>query len=192
MTRPRMALYLTAVFAASFSSAAWLAAGQGVPELSRVIEREEVETAPPIDPVELAHAIVDARESFAESGDDLALVATRERYVGREISWEVRYVAPFCTAPDRCAVLPFDHARLGERLVQGWMPRLALGAREYRELQGRCASHGRCVVTLSAELSELELSPSEPTSMTLSKVRIGEARDERPGESWMRRLRPNG
>ncbi len=72
------------------------------------------------------------------------------------------------------------------------MPRLSLTAEEHRTLGAHCAHHDRCVVTLSAEISDLVLSPDEPTSVTLSDVRVLSSRDEREGESWMRRLRGDG
>lgn len=217
MSRARVASFapaafaasLAAAFAVSFVAAAWFAAGDRAPDLDEVasqlglsdpaaslsdapaIGREATAAEPWVDPFTLAASIIEARQRFTDSGDDIALLAARAAHLGREVEWEVRYVEPFCTAPDRCAVLPFDHARLEERYLQGWMPRLALSAAEHRLLSETCASHPRCVVTLRAEISELMLTPGLPTSITLSAVRIRSARGERDDESWIRRRSPS-
>ena len=205
MTRVGIGFCATTAFVVSFAVAAWH--GAGAPSLYEVASlvgisgpaanatpeagTPERAAEPLVDPFALAEAIVTARRAFSDSDDDIVLAAARERFVGRELVWEVRYVAPLCTAPDRCVVLPFDHARLDERFLQGWMPRLALSADEHRVLVDRCAPHHRCVVTVRGELSKLELSPNLPTSIELSALRILDARSETEGESWMRR-RPQG
>jgi len=138
----------------------------------------------PRDQYALAHAIAQAKASREEIAS--ALARTRSEWVGRRYRWELAFMPTLCADAGSCVMMPFDHHRDPEHPIrQGWLPRLELGDSERKALHDACQGHARCVVDLSGHLGQLELSTEQPTSMTLSQVRIHGVREAAPGESWV-------
>jgi hypothetical protein len=139
----------------------------------------------PRDQYALASALSQAQRSQSDVQeqryDDL-----RREYRGKRLSWEVRLSPPLCRSAEKCVVLPFDHARSKERIVQGWLPRLELDAKSFAELEQACSPHAGCVFRFEGTLSKLVASPEMATSLSFSDVRIVRARAEAPAESWGR------
>jgi hypothetical protein len=99
----------------------------------------------------------------------------------------VAFIPALCGAAGACVVMPFDHARDPDHPIrQGWLPRLQLSADERALLAESCAAHARCVVDLSGDLDQLELSTEQPTSLTLSNLEIHGTRAATSTESWVR------
>jgi hypothetical protein len=133
-------------------------------------------------------AAVETARGHGLVAEPAALAAVRSDWQGKRVRWTLGFVPVLCPATGACTVLPFDHGRREDRIVQGWLPRLAIDADARRELAERCGPHERtCVVTVEATLRELTLSNDEPTSLTLADVAVHDTRSSRDGESWIRR-----
>jgi hypothetical protein len=140
--------------------------------------------ADPRDQYALAHAIASARASRDELAP--ALARTRSEWVGRRYRWELAFMPALCADAGSCVMMPFDHQRDPEHPIrQGWLPRLELPDAERQALHDACQGHARCVVDLSGDLGQLELSTEQPTSLTLSRVEIHGVREAAPSESWV-------
>lgn len=138
----------------------------------------------PRDQYALGHAIDEARRSF----DDLegALARTRAAWIDRRVRWELGYVPALCGEAGPCVALPFDHLRDPEHPIrQGWLPRLELEPAARRDLASQCEGTARCVVELTATLTQLELSTDKPPSLTLGAIEIHSTRPSRDDESWI-------
>lgn len=154
----------------------------GEPEVAAAAE--PAASVDPRDQYALAHAIAQARASREQL--PAALARTRSEWIGRRYRWELAFMPALCGAEGSCVMLPFDHLRDPSRPIrQGWLPRLELDGDERRALTAACQGLARCVVELSGELGQLELSTEQPTSMTLSQVEIHGAREAASGESWV-------
>ncbi|MEM9457003.1 MAG: hypothetical protein AAGF11_22690 [Myxococcota bacterium] len=147
---------------------------------------------------------VDARDQYAlamaiqtarRTRDDRAgaLARTRQAWIGRRYRWEVAFVPALCGVAGPCVVMPFDHHRERTHPIrQGWLPRLELTADQRAALESTCQAHARCVIELSGQLRQFELSTEQPTSLTLSEIQVHGARAATPSESWIRGMRrPN-
>ncbi len=148
-------------------------------------------TIDPRDQYALVAEIIDAR---ARQGAELpaALQAVRSTWQGRRFRWEVALVPALCRSTHDCVAMPFDHLRHPElHIVQGWLPRLELDEPTHAALLRDCAPHRRCVFTFEGELDRFVLDPENPTSIGFSDVEILSVRAATPGESWVRRPRPN-
>lgn len=149
-----------------------------------VAAAEPAASVDPRDQYALAHAIAQARASREQL--PAALARTRSEWIGRRYRWELAFMPMLCDAEGPCVMLPFDHQRDPERPIrQGWLPRLELDDDQRRALKDACQGHARCVVELSGDLGQLELSTEQPTSMTLSQVEIHGVREAASGESWV-------
>lgn len=138
----------------------------------------------PRDQYALAHAIAEARAS--REGLETALARTRSAWLGRRYRWELAFMPTLCRDDGTCVMMPFDHHRDPDHPIrQGWLPRLDLEDGERRALEAACHGYTRCVVDLSGDLGQLELSTEQPTSMTLSRVELHGTREAAPGESWV-------
>ncbi len=130
----------------------------------------------------LAGAMVAEPERLAGSLETL-----RRDWQGKRYRWEVAVSPGLCRGPESCVVLPFDHGRSEQRIVQGWLPRLSLDAATHAALRSSCETHALCVVTIEATLAEFVLSAEDPTSLRFDSVAIAAARSAAAGESWVRR-----
>lgn len=152
------------------------------------VSAPKAEVAATVDPrsaYELAAAVAQAWAepslTRAQSLDQLAV-----RWEGKRYRWEVGVSAPLCRRADACNVLPFDYASQDVRIVQGWLPRLALSESSHADLLERCGP-GLCVATVEATLETLVLSADDPTSLSFSDVSVLDVRERRETESWVRR-----
>jgi len=139
----------------------------------------------------------DERSSFALAADVAgalsepsltraqALETVRTDWQGKRYTWEVGVSAPLCRL-GACNVFPFDHASADDRIVAGWLPRLALSAGVHADLLERCGP-GLCVATVEGTLKTFVFSAEEPTSLTFSDVTVLDVRPRREKESWVRR-----
>lgn len=96
----------------------------------------------------------------------------RRDYHGKRFTWTVFYSPALCAAADRCHVIPFDRTGQDKKIVQGWMPRLALSADEFARLQKTCAGKQRCQVRFTGTLHRLTLSADHMTSLSFTDVEI--------------------
>ncbi len=147
--------------------------------------------------VQKAAAERDERSSYALAADVAAalsepsltraqaLETVRTDWQGKRYRWEVGVSAPLCRL-GACNVFPFDHASVGDRIVAGWLPRLALSAEVHADLLERCGP-GLCVATVEGTLKTFVFSAEEPTSLTFSDVAVLDVRPRREKESWVRR-----
>lgn len=123
--------------------------------------------------------------------DGSAMGRVRSAWVGTRLRWEVGFVPVFCRSHERCNVAPFDHARVGGRTRQGFMPELALDEAGWATLVAACAPHPRCVLTVEGTLGKFAFSPDEPTSLRFDDVVLVGARAATDAESWVvARARP--
>jgi hypothetical protein len=159
-------------------SAVEIAAGHG---------REPLASSSEVDPRDqyaLAQAIAQARASTQQL--ETALARTRSAWIGRRYRWELAFMPALCGETGPCVMMPFDHRRDPEHPIrQGWLPRLELPDAERRALADACGGHARCVVDVSGQLGQLELSTEQPTSLTLSQVELHGAREAGASESWV-------
>lgn len=146
---------------------------------------------PAVDPRD-QYALAAAIQTARHTRDDLAgaLARTRRAWIGRRYRWEVAFVPALCGTAGACVVMPFDHHRdQAHPIRQGWLPRLELTADERAELRTTCQAHLRCVIDLSGQLSQFELSTEQPTSLTLTDIQLHGTRAAAPSESWVRGVR---
>jgi hypothetical protein len=153
----------------------------------------------PVKPAPPAAPVIDTRDQYAFASalsqaqrsppeeQEQRYAELRRDYRDKRLSWEVRFSPTLCRSGDRCVVLPFDHARSKERIVQGWLPRLELNAAGFEELERACAPHAACVFRFEGTLEKLIASPELPTSLSFSDVRVVRARAETSSESWGRK-----
>ncbi|MBC8074042.1 MAG: hypothetical protein IAG13_37325, partial [Deltaproteobacteria bacterium] len=143
-------------------------------------------------------AIEDPRDQYAllhdieaALGDGLgrdagAMTSVQQAWQGRRYRWELAMVPMFCTAPERCFLAPFDHARsAGGRIRQGWMPRLELDATGFAALQQACAGKAACVVRIAGTLQRFVFEVEQPTALELGEIEIVGAREADATESWL-------
>jgi len=125
------------------------------------------------------------------SSDDAAEQMERVRMVwmNRRYTWEVLRITPLCRPPGPCMVQPFDHARSGRPILQGWLPRLELNQNAHAALARACDGVDACVFTFEGTLASLALSPDQATSLGFSDVVIHRGRPVREGEAWLRTAR---
>lgn len=135
----------------------------------------------------LASALSQAQRSSADAQEQ-RFDDVRRDYRGKRLSWEVRLSVPLCRSADQCVVLPFDHARSKERIVQGWLPRLELDASSFAALERACMPHAACVFRFEGTLAKFVASPELATSLAFSDVRVVSARAEATAESWGRSM----
>ncbi len=144
-------------------------------------------TVAPVDPRDqyaLAQEIIQARASREQL--ETALARTRSAWIGRRYRWELAFVPALCGETGPCVVMPFDHHHDPEHPIrQGWLPRLELEGPERQALADACLDHAPCIVEVSGDLGQLELSTEQPTSMTLSQVELHGTREAEAGESWV-------
>jgi hypothetical protein len=94
---------------------------------------------------------------------------------------------PLCRRAGACHVVPFDNARAGTRLVEGWLPRLELDAGGKAALDAACAGHAHCVLRFEGHLVDFALSTVLPTRLTFDGVKVLGGRDAAPDERWFAR-----
>jgi hypothetical protein len=94
----------------------------------------------------------------------------RRAWEGRRYRWEVFLVPVLCARQDDCHVVPFDRARAGARIVQGWLPRLDLDETQLARLKDGCAARERCAVEIEGTLRRFVLSMDDPTSLRFDDV----------------------
>ena len=146
---------------------------------------------PAVDPRD-QYALAAAIQTARRTRDDLAgaLARTRRAWIGRRYRWEVAFVPALCGTAGACVVMPFDHHRdRAHPIRQGWLPRLELTADQRAELRATCQAHPRCVIDLSGQLGQFELSTEQPTSLTLTDIQLHGTRAAAPSESWVRGVR---
>lgn len=129
-------------------------------------------------------ALIAAQQADPESDPNAHARFTRD-WKGRRYSWELAYLAPLCQRAESCVMAPFDHARQPTRIMQGWLPRLALDEDSHAALVASCRDTSRCIVRIEGTLSTLMASPELPTSLAFSDVRITSTRPARADESWV-------
>jgi hypothetical protein len=129
-----------------------------------------------------ARASLDARSQFdlalaidqADRSEDpeLAYARVRKDWLGKRYRWSVYRIAPLCRSAESCNVLPFDRGGRDARVVQGWMPRLALDDGAMKAIAARCGDLPRCEIAFEATLSQMTLSLDKPTSLAFDQVAV--------------------
>lgn len=93
----------------------------------------------------------------------------RQRWLGQRLTWTVTRQRALCHAASACNVAAFPIQRPAQH---GWMPALELTPPEYARMTAGCGIADQCEVQFEGTLSDLVLSPDQPTSVRFSDVRI--------------------
>lgn len=93
----------------------------------------------------------------------------KKRWQGQRLRWRVTRHRLLCSSETAChvAALPIQRPA-----THGWMPQLALSAREMERVETACGTAEPCELTFEGTLSELVLSPELPTNVRFSDVRV--------------------
>lgn len=93
----------------------------------------------------------------------------KKRWQGQRLRWTVTRHRLLCSSAAAChvAALPIQRPA-----THGWMPQLALSAREMESVEATCGTAEPCELTFEGTLSELVLSPELPTNVRFSDVRV--------------------
>ena len=118
-------------------------------------------------------------EGKRDDDADVILYEVRQSWLGKRFRWQVFYVPVLCRDAKQCHVMPFDRAGEDKRIVQGFLPRLALPESALASLRARCAGQARCAFRFEGTLSQLVLSTEHLTRLQFSDVVLVPG-DERP------------
>jgi hypothetical protein len=137
------------------------------------------------DQYQLAHLL----EEATRDGVGTELRRLHNDWIDRRYRWEVAYTPVFCRDGERCAALPFDHARLQSSTPHGWLPQLEIDAAQRRSLAERCAElEGQCVFEFEATMTQFEVGLERATTIGFEDVTLTGFRTARATESWVRRV----
>jgi hypothetical protein len=93
----------------------------------------------------------------------------RQRWQGQRLTWTVTRQRLLCQSASACNVAAFPIQRPAEH---GWMPTLEMTPPEYARMAAGCGIADQCEVQFEGTLSDLVLSPDQPTSVRFSDVRV--------------------
>jgi len=113
---------------------------------------------------------LDAIERSADPGG--AIIALRERWQGKRLTWTVDRQEVLCRTAAMCHVIPFPAPIAKDAPRHGWLPALEFAPGQFDKLAAACGAAPRCQVTFEGALSELNVDLELPTSLRFTDVRV--------------------